>query len=121
MFVKNNKKSSRLRRALRIRRHLYRLNAIRLVIHKTSRHMYAQIVSPDSLKIIAVASTLEKVISTKVKYTGNKIAAGVVGEFIAKRAVKKGVSKISFDRSGFKYHGRVLELANAARKFGLIF
>ncbi|NIH41147.1 MAG: 50S ribosomal protein L18 [Buchnera aphidicola (Periphyllus aceris)] len=117
----NLKSKIRKKRSLKIRCKLKSLQVIRLVVHRTSRHIYAQIISSDNFSIIAFASTLEKEISKNLSYTGNKKSAQVIGEIIAKRALKKGIKKVSFDRSGFKYHGRIMELANSARKFGLQF
>lgn len=97
------------------------LGAVRLVVHRTSRHMYAQIISSTESKVLACASTLEKNISCDLKYTGNKEAASKIGKIIAERATSKGIYNVSFDRSGFKYHGRVKILAESAREFGLNF
>ncbi|WP_343183478.1 50S ribosomal protein L18 [Buchnera aphidicola] len=117
----NIKMKIRKKRALKIRSKLKFLKSIRLVVHRTSRHIYAQIISSDNFSIITVASTLERKLNKNLQYTGNKKAAKVIGEIIAKRALKKGITKVSFDRSGFKYHGRIKVLANSARKFGLQF
>ncbi|BGI50752.1 MAG: 50S ribosomal protein L18 [Arsenophonus endosymbiont of Ceratovacuna japonica] len=116
-----NKKLARIRRATCARKKFHELGATSLVVHRTSRHIYAQVIILNGSKTIIAASTTEKVINKKVKYTGNKESAAIVGELIAKRALKKGIKEVSFDRSGFKYHGRVQELANAARKAGLQF
>lgn len=116
-----NKKLARLRRGLKTRCKLKRLGAVRLVVHRTSRHIYAQIISSITSKVMVVASTLEKTISKNIVYTGNKIAAEVVGKIIAERALKKGIINVAFDRSGFKYHGRIQVLAESARKAGLTF
>jgi len=121
MIIHKNKKIARVRRGYRTRCKLKSLRATRLVIHRTSRHMYAQIISSVNSRVLAVASTLEKNILNDSCYTGNKIAASIIGEKIAQRALEKGIKKVSFDRSGFKYHGRVRALAESARKFGLIF
>ncbi|CEN32055.1 50S ribosomal protein L18 [Candidatus Westeberhardia cardiocondylae] len=113
---------SRFRRCMKLRDKLKKLGSVRLVVHRTSRHIYAQIVAENNAKILVSASTLEKEIKRKITgYTGNKNAASIVGEVIAKRALNFGVKKISFDRSGFKYHGRIQMLAMSARKFGLDF
>ncbi|NIN36423.1 MAG: 50S ribosomal protein L18 [Gammaproteobacteria bacterium] len=114
-----NKKSTRIRRAQRTRARIRQNGDNRLCVHKTPRHMYAQIIAPDGSKVVASASTLDKEIRGKVKYTGNVEAASVVGKLIAKRAKKAGVTKVAFDRSGFKYHGRVKALADAAREQGM--
>jgi len=93
----------------------------RLVIHRTPRHIYAQVIAPNGSEVLAAASTVEKAIREQVKYTGNKDAAAVVGKTVAERALAKGVQAVAFDRSGFKYHGRVQILADAAREAGLQF
>ena len=116
-----NKKSARLRRAKPGRAKIMELEAIRLCVHRTSAHIYAQIISPNGEKVIASASTLDKKIKGKLKSTGNKEAAKLVGKLIAERALEQGVSVVAFDRSGFYYHGRVQALADAARESGLQF
>ena len=115
-----DKKASRLRRATRTRKKLQDLGATRLVINRTPRHTYAQVITADA-QVVASASTLEKEVSAQVKNGGNKEAAQLIGKLVAERAVEKGISKISFDRSGFQYHGRVAALADAAREAGLQF
>ena len=97
------------------------IEAVRLSIHRTPRHIYAQIISPNGAQVLACASTLDKQIRKKVKSTGNIEAAQLVGKLVAKRALDVGVTKVAFDRSGFKYHGRVKALADAAREVGLQF
>lgn len=94
---------------------------IRLVVHRTPRHMYAQIIDSNTSNVLVSASSLEKKFFSSLKYTGNKESANLLGEIIAKRSLKKGIKKISFDRSGFQYHGRIKAVADSARKFGLIF
>ncbi|UAJ64934.1 50S ribosomal protein L18 [Candidatus Schneideria nysicola] len=118
-----NKKFLRLRRASRARAKLRQLNAIRLVVYRTSRHIYSQIItlSNNKIQVLVSASTLEKAIKEKLNYTGNKEAADLVGKMVAIRAIQKNITNISFDRSGFKYHGRVKVLADSARKHGLFF
>ncbi|CAD83722.1 50S ribosomal subunit protein L18 [Candidatus Blochmanniella floridana] len=116
-----NKKLLRARRALKLRKKLYLLGSVRLVVYRSLRHMYAQIVSEDNCNVLVAASTTEKLIASKLRVTGNKEAAAVVGQVIAERAFKKGIVHVSFDRSGFKYHGRVQILAEYARQFGLKF
>lgn len=116
-----DKKLARIRRATRARHILREKGATRLVVHRTPRHIYAQVIAPNGSEVLAAASTVEKVISEQVQYTGNKDAAAVVGKAIAERALAKGIEKVSFDRSGFKYHGRVQTLADAAREAGLQF
>ncbi|MBT1446600.1 50S ribosomal protein L18 [Shewanella sp. JM162201] len=115
-----DKKSSRLRRATRARKKIQELGVNRLVVHRTPRHIYAQVINPES-QVVAAASTVEKSIKEALKYTGNVDAAKAVGKAIAERAVEKGVTVVAFDRSGFKYHGRVAALADAAREAGLQF
>lgn len=114
--------SSRVRRSLKTRYHFKSLNVIRLIIHRTSRHMYAQIFDTKTSTILTSASTLEKGIRRQLNsYTGNKESASFIGVIIANRALKKGIQSVVFDRSGFKYHGRVQILAESARKSGLKF
>ena len=115
-----DKKASRLRRATRTRKKLQELGATRLVIHHTPRHTYAQVISPEA-KVIATASTVEKDVASQVKNGGNVEAAKLIGKLVAERAVEKGVAKVSFDRSGFQYHGRIAALAEAAHEAGLQF
>jgi large subunit ribosomal protein L18 len=116
-----NKKESRQRRAKRPRLHIRKLEAIRLTVYKTSKHMYAQITTPDGAKTLASASTLDKELRSKLTVTGNVNAAREVGSLIAKRAINAGVNTVAFDRAGFAYHGRVQALAEAAREAGLQF
>ncbi|GAB3241752.1 50S ribosomal protein L18 [Pseudaeromonas pectinilytica] len=116
-----DKKAARLRRATKARKKMQELGATRLVVHRTPRHIYAQVIAPNGSEVLASASTVEKAIAEQVKYTGNADAAAVVGKAIAERALAKGVTTISFDRSGFQYHGRVAALATAAREAGLQF
>lgn len=115
------KKISRLRRAARARAKLKELEVYRLTVHRTPRHIYAQVMSHDSSKVIASASTLDAEVKKDLKATGNVDAATVVGKLVAERAVKEGVTQVAFDRSGFRYHGRVKALAEAARESGLQF
>lgn len=120
--MKNPKIRARQRRAKKYRATARRLNAVRLCVHKTPKHIYAQIISPDvSDKVVVSVSTLTPAIRKKLKATGNADAAKLIGEEIAKAAVKAGVTQVSFDRSGFPYHGRVKALAEAARENGLQF
>jgi large subunit ribosomal protein L18 len=115
-----DKKASRLRRATRTRKKLQDLGATRLVINRTPRHTYAQVITADA-QVVASASTLEKEVRAQLSNGGNKEAAQLIGKLVAERAVEKGITKISFDRSGFQYHGRVAALAEAAREAGLQF
>lgn len=114
-----DKKQSRLRRARRARAKIRELGATRLTVHRTPRHIYAQIISAEGDKVLTSASTLDK--SLREGKTGNSDAAKAVGTLIAERAKAAGVTQVSFDRSGFRYHGRVKALADAAREAGLEF
>jgi len=114
-----NKKQSRLRRARRARSKIRELGANRLCINRTPRHIYAQVISPDGDQVLASASTLDK--SLRDGATGNVDAAKSVGALVAERAKEAGITEVAFDRSGFKYHGRVKALADAAREAGLQF
>lgn len=116
-----DKKSQRLRRAKRARSLIKRLGAVRLSVHRTSQHIYAQIVASTNDSIIASASTLEKEFRTTQKLGSNIQAAVHIGKLIADRALALGVKEVAFDRSGFKYHGRIKALADSAREAGLIF
>ena len=113
------KKSARLRRARRSRAKMRDLRAVRLSVNRTPCHIYAQIISPEGDRVLATASTLDK--SLRSGSTGNVDAATKVGELIAERAKAVGVSAVAFDRSGYRYHGRVKALAEAARQGGLEF
>ena len=113
------KKNARLRRARRARAKIRELRANRLCIHRTPRHIYAQIITGDGSNVICTASTLDK--DLRGKGGGNVEAAVEVGKLIAKRAKKNGIQVVAFDRSGFRYHGRVKALADAAREGGLEF
>lgn len=113
------KKVSRLRRAKKTRFKLKSLGETRLTIHRTPRHIYAQVISSEGGKVLASASTVEK--DLRGDATGNSDAAVKVGQLIAERAKTAGVSRVAFDRAGFKYHGRVKALADAAREAGLEF
>jgi large subunit ribosomal protein L18 len=115
------KKQARLRRARRARMQIKRDAAPRLSVHRTPRHIYAQILAPDGAHVVVSASTLDKAIRAQVGYGGNVAAATVVGKALAERAKAAGVKQVAFDRSGFKYHGRVKALADAAREHGLQF
>lgn len=115
----STKKVSRLRRAKKTRFKLKSLGETRLTIHRTPRHIYAQVITPEGSKVLASASTVEK--GLRGSATGNSDAASKVGQLIAERAKAAGVTRVAFDRSGFKYHGRVKALADAAREAGLEF
>ena len=113
------KKESRDRRARSTRFKIRELGATRLSVHRTPQHMYAQVLSADGSKVLASASTVEK--ELKDGSTGNVEAAGKIGKLIAERAKAAGVTQVAFDRSGYKFHGRVKVLAEAARDNGLKF
>jgi len=115
------KKLARIRRAGRSRSKIKELGVYRLCVHRTPRHIYAQIIAPDSASTVASASTVDKDMRKQVRYGGNITAATAVGKAIAERGMAAGVTKVAFDRSGFKYHGRVKALAEAARESGLEF
>ena len=116
-----NKKDSRLRRARRSRAKIRELGVARLTIHRTPRHIYAQVIGPDGGTVMAAASTLQKDVREALDGTGNIAAAAMVGRTIAEKAKAAGVTRVAFDRSGFQYHGRVKALADAARESGLNF
>jgi large subunit ribosomal protein L18 len=115
-----DKKNSRLRRSRRTRAKISELGAPRLTVYRTPRHIYAQIISSDA-KVLASASTVQKDVKGSLKYTGNIAAAVAVGKALAEKARGVGIEAVAFDRSGFKYHGRVKALADAARESGLKF
>ncbi len=116
-----NKKQARIRRATKSRSKMKELGVNRLVVNRTPRHIYAQVISAEGGKVLASASSVEKDAKAASKKTGNVDSAKAVGVLIAERATKAGVSSVAFDRSGFKYHGRVKALADAARESGLQF
>ena len=115
------KGQSRIRRARRTRAKIRELGVNRLSVHRTPRHIYAQVIGPDGGTVIASASTVVKDISSGLKYTGNVEAAAAVGKAVAEKAKAAGITQVAFDRSGFRYHGRVKALADAARENGLEF
>lgn len=114
-----NKKLSRLRRARKTRAKIHELVVPRLTIHRTPRHIYAQVIAADGQKVLASASTVQADMKANLKSTGNVDAATAVGKAIAEKAKAAGIDKVAFDRSGFRYHGRVKALADAAREAGL--
>ncbi len=116
-----DKKFARTRRARRARSKIRELGVNRLSIHRTPRHIYAQVIAPDGGTVLAAASTLQSSVREGIEKTGNIAAAQAVGRAIAEAAKAAGVSKVAFDRSGFRYHGRVKALADAARENGLEF
>lgn len=116
-----DKKASRLRRARRARAKIRELGTYRLTVNRTPRHIYAQVIAPNGSEVLASASTLDTEVKNETSSTGNSDAAKVVGRIVAERAKSAGVTKVAFDRSGFKYHGRIRVLADAARENGLEF
>ncbi len=114
-----SKKDKRLKRARKSRAKIKELLVPRLSVHRSGKHIYAQVIDSVEDKVLVSASTVQKAI--EIKNTGNIEAAKVVGKLVAERAKDAGVSKVAFDRSGFKYHGRVQALADAAREAGLEF
>lgn len=116
-----DKKTTRIRRARRTRAKIRELAVPRLSIHRTPRHIYAQVIAATGGEVLASASTAQADIKSNVKNTGNIDAAAIVGKTIAEKAKAAGVTNVAFDRSGFKYHGRVKALADAAREAGLQF
>ncbi len=124
------KKQSRLRRAKRGRMKMQALGVPRLCVHRTPQHIYAQLIVLEAnshvlqskkQKVLASASTLDKALKTELSTGGNMTAAGKVGKLLAERVKAIGITKVAFDRSGYKYHGRVKALADAAREGGLDF
>jgi large subunit ribosomal protein L18 len=116
-----NKKAARIRRGQRARSRIREHGVYRLCVHRTPRHIYAQLIAPNGAQVLTSASTLEHDIKHEVRATGNVEAAVRVGKRLAERARSKGITRVAFDRSGFKYHGRIKALADAARKCGLQF
>ncbi|MGL4185876.1 MAG: 50S ribosomal protein L18 [Thiotrichaceae bacterium] len=116
-----DKRESRIRRGKRTRVKMRELRVNRLSVHRTSQHIYAQVVTADGSQVLAAASTLDKGLRTSLNSTGNVDAATAVGKLIAERALAKGIESVAFDRSGFKYHGRIKALADGAREAGLKF
>lgn len=116
-----DKKQTRIRRARRTRAKIKELGMARLSVHRTPRHIYAQVIAANGSEVLAAASTVQADVKGGVKYTGNADAAAAVGKLIAEKAKAAGVTQVAFDRSGFKYHGRVKALADAARESGLEF
>ena len=115
------KKEIRLRRARKTRARIAALDMVRLTIHRTNQHIYAQVIDATGGRVLASASTLEVEVRNDVKNGGNTAAAALVGKRIAEKANAAGVERVAFDRAGFKYHGRVKALADAARENGLVF
>lgn len=116
-----DKRQTRLRRARGARAKIAELKAVRLQVHRTNLHIYAQVISGCGTKTLASASTAEVEVRKALPHGGNLKAAQIVGKLIAERAKAQGVEQVAFDRSGFKYHGRVKALADSAREGGLKF
>ncbi|SFO02525.1 LSU ribosomal protein L18P [Formivibrio citricus] len=113
--------NQRIRRARKTRAKIAELKMVRLSVHRTNSHIYAQIIDETGGKVLASASTLEAEVRSQIKNGSNVEAAVVVGKRIAEKAKAAGVENVAFDRSGFKYHGRVKAVAEAAREAGLVF
>ncbi len=116
-----DKKTARLRRAKKTRSHIRRMGKPRLTVHRSGRHIYAQVISAEGGSVIAAASTVQKDLRTDLTSTSNKDAAKAVGKAVGEKAVAAGITNVAFDRSGYRYHGRIAELADAARESGLKF
>jgi len=112
---------ARLRRARKTRAKIAELKMTRLSVHRTNTHIYAQIIAETGDKVLVSASTVEKEVRKDLKNGGNVAAAAIIGKRIAEKAKAAGITQVAFDRSGFRYHGRVKALADAARESGLIF
>ncbi len=116
-----SKREARLRRATRARAKIKELGVVRLCVNRTPRHIYAQVIASNGSEVITAVSTVQADVKSGLKSTGNAEAAAAVGKAIAEKAKAAGITKVAFDRSGFKYHGRVKALADAARENGLEF
>ena len=116
-----DKKPARLRRARAVRAKIAELQAVRLTVHRSNSHIYAQVIDRDGTKVLATASTREAEVRQTFKYGGNVKAATEIGKRIAEKAKKLGIEAVAFDRSGYRYHGRIKALADAAREAGLKF
>jgi len=116
-----NKKEARQRRARKTRARIAEKKTVRLAIHRTNLHIYAQVISACGSKVLASASSIEAEVRKDLANGGNKAAAVVVGKRIAEKAKTAGITQVAFDRSGNRYHGRVKALAEAAREHGLQF
>jgi large subunit ribosomal protein L18 len=116
-----NKRDARVRRARKTRVRIAEQRATRLTVSRSNSHIYAQIIAPDGNRVLAAASTVEPDVRKDVKNGGNKSAAAIVGKRIAEKAKALGIDAVAFDRAGFRFHGRVKTLADAAREAGLKF
>jgi large subunit ribosomal protein L18 len=117
----SDRKEGRLRRAKATRAKIGQLRAVRLTVHRSNAHIYAQVIDASGAKVLAAASTAERDVKSSFAYGGNVKAAAEIGRRIAERAKELGIAEVAFDRSGYKYHGRVKALAEAAREAGLKF
>ena len=115
------KNEARLRRARQTRLKIREVCAVRLTVHRTNTHIYAQLISASGDKVLATASSVEKEVRAQLKHGANRKAAELIGQRIAAKAKEKGIEKVAFDRAGYRYHGRVKALADAARAGGLKF
>jgi large subunit ribosomal protein L18 len=115
------RKAARLRRAGKTRARVRRLRTNRLCVFRSSQHVYAQIIEPSGGRVLVSASTTERELREQIGYGGNVGAAAAVGKRLAEKAKDAGVRQVAFDRSGYKYHGRIKALADAAREGGLEF
>ena len=115
------KNQARLRRARQTRHKIREVAAVRLTVHRTNTHIYAQITTSAGDRVLAAASSAEKELRGQLKHGANRKAAEMVGQRIAAKAREKGIEQVAFDRAGYRYHGRVKALAEAARAGGLKF
>ncbi|HEY3076413.1 MAG TPA: 50S ribosomal protein L18 [Burkholderiales bacterium] len=117
----SDKNEARLRRARQTRLKIREVGAVRLTVHRTNTHIYAQLISASGDKVLATASSVEKEVRAQLKHGANRKAAELIGQRIAAKAKEQGIDKVAFDRAGYRYHGRVKALAEAARAGGLKF
>jgi large subunit ribosomal protein L18 len=115
------KNDARLRRARQTRLKIREVGAVRLTVHRTNGNIYAQITSPEGNRVLTSASSLEKEVRAQLRHGSSKKAAELVGQRIAAKAKEKGIQAVAFDRAGYRYHGRIKALADAARASGLKF
>ena len=115
------KNQARLRRARQTRLKIREVGAVRLTVHRTNTHIYAQLISASGDKVLATASSVEKEVRAQLKHGANRKAAELIGQRIAAKAKEQGIDKVAFDRAGYRYHGRIKALAEAARAGGLKF
>jgi large subunit ribosomal protein L18 len=115
------KKTARLKRSVKSRMRIKAQDVNRLCVFRTPRHIYAQVIIASGSEVLVSASTLDKEVRGRIKNSGNKEAAAMVGQVVAERAIKAGIDSVAFDRSGFSFHGRVKALADAAREQGMKF